>query len=93
MSMAQTPSSAVPHAKTDLASGDVPRAYELAVRLHREGKLAPAQALYGEILRSDPRHAGALHMLGTVGQQAVQAQAGMVLIGRSVCMYPTEAAD
>lgn len=34
--------------------------------LHRQGNLAAAQLAYQEVLRDDPEHAGALHLLGVV---------------------------
>lgn len=40
-----------------------------AVELHQRGDTASAEPLYREILRRQPRHAGALHLLGVIHLQ------------------------
>jgi len=44
--------------------------FQRAVALHRAGRIAEAQARYGEILREAPRHVDALHMSGIAAIQA-----------------------
>lgn len=52
----------------DPASPDTPltpeQALELAVRLHQGGRLQEAEQIYRELLRKNPRHLEALHLLG-----------------------------
>ena len=42
---------------------------ERAIRLHNEGKLDAADALYGEVLRDEPGHQAALHLAGVLAYQ------------------------
>lgn len=46
----------------------VPKAFQAALEHHRSGRLAQAIGAYEEILRLDPKHAEALHLLGTLYQ-------------------------
>ena len=43
---------------------------ETGVKYHKAGQFAFAEACYRKILQVDPRHAGALHLLGLVALQA-----------------------
>jgi tetratricopeptide (TPR) repeat protein len=45
---------------------DASQAYEQAVRYHQAGHLAQAEALYGQILQAEPRHANVLCNLGVL---------------------------
>jgi predicted O-linked N-acetylglucosamine transferase (SPINDLY family) len=47
----------------------IPSQLENALRLHRAGQIAPAAALYREILRAQPNQPDALNLLGLVAQQ------------------------
>ena len=53
---------------------------ELAVRHHQAGRLESAETLYHEIVRLDPRHADALHLLAfrghTLDLDALELHAG-----------------
>lgn len=44
-----------------------------AVEKHKAGKVTEAQVLYEEILRVDPAHADALHLLGVAHLQTGKA--------------------
>jgi len=44
--------------------------FALAVKHHQAGNLRQAEELYRQILRAEPRHADALHMLGVLAGQA-----------------------
>ena len=47
----------------------VEEAFRLALQQHQAGHTAEAAAAYREILRQQPHHAGAWHLLGVVHQQ------------------------
>jgi protein O-GlcNAc transferase len=61
-----------------------------ALALHQQGKLAEAERLYREILREQPGHADALHLLGVVALQAGQPQTAVDLIGQSLQTLPRQ---
>jgi len=62
--------------------------FEQGLALHRAGKLAPAAEHYRTVLAADPRHAGALHMLGVVHQQQGRADQAVAFIRRSLAIDP-----
>jgi tetratricopeptide (TPR) repeat protein len=55
-----------------------------AVRLHQRGRLAKAAALYKEVLRRQPDHADALHLLGLVVHQEGDHPRAETLIRRAL---------
>jgi protein O-GlcNAc transferase len=62
--------------------------FEQAVGLQQAGQLAQAQALYRQLLAAEPRHADALHLLGTVEFQLGRAEAGVELVERAIAINP-----
>ena len=58
---------------------------ENALRLRRAGKLQEAADVYGEILRSNPRHVEALQGLAVVRYQAGQLEEAERLFGFGLC--------
>src|SRR6185295_12160609 len=61
------------------------------VQHHRAGRLGQAESRYREVLRSDPEHPDALHLLGQIALQARQPQAAADLIGRAILRNPRSA--
>jgi protein O-GlcNAc transferase len=55
---------------------------------HQAGRLAQAEALYREILRQNPRHADALHMLGVLAAQAQRHDLAVDLIRQAIALQP-----
>lgn len=62
-----------------------------AVLLHRNGQLALAQALYEDILRVQPRHFDALHLLGVVAAAMGDPRKAVVLIEQAIRIAPASA--
>ena len=58
---------------------------------HHAGRLSEAQTLYEEILRSDPRHADALHLLGTVMAQRGQPEQAIPFLHEAIKLRPDSA--
>jgi predicted O-linked N-acetylglucosamine transferase (SPINDLY family) len=46
--------------------------FEAGFALHQQGRIAEAERIYAEVLRSAPRHFGALHSLGVIALQTRQ---------------------
>jgi tetratricopeptide (TPR) repeat protein len=62
------------------------------VRLHQQGKLADAEHIYQEVLRSAPDCFEALHMLGVVALQTRKTHESVDLITRALQLNPDVAA-
>ncbi len=69
-----------------------PRSARLDVGLehHRAGHLELAEREYRQILDIDPRHPGALHLLGLVAFQSGNLEVALDLIGRAIAISPDE---
>jgi protein O-GlcNAc transferase len=65
--------------------------FKEALACQRRGEIADAQNLYLQILAESPRHAPALHLLGSMALQAGAAQQACELIGKSIEADPTVA--
>lgn len=58
--------------------------FENAVRFHQSGQLGQAEQLYREVLRLEPRHFDALHLLGLIARHAGHLGAAEELIRRAI---------
>jgi tetratricopeptide (TPR) repeat protein len=63
-----------------------------AIKLHRQGQLPEAERIYRRILSIDPRHAGCLHMLGTLAHQVGREEVAVQLIRAAISIEPGQAA-
>ena len=59
---------------------------------HQQGRPAQAEQAYAEILRQDPDHAEALHLMGMLAIQGRQPQIAVELISRAIATEPNVAA-
>ena len=57
---------------------------ETALAHHRQGRLHEAEALYRQVLASEPNQADALHLLGLVAHQTGHSEQAIELIGRAI---------
>ncbi len=55
-----------------------------AVRLHREGRIAEAEAIYRRVLAQHPDHPDALHLLGALAVQAGRSDEAIALVLRAI---------
>jgi tetratricopeptide (TPR) repeat protein len=58
--------------------------FQRGVALQRQGRLAEAERLYEEVIQRDPRHFGALHLLGRAALQTGRAHRGIELIAKAI---------
>ena len=66
----------------------IPKAFAIAQRHHRAGRLDEANRIYREILARDPTHAGCLHLLGVIAHQSGRSDMAIHLIGRALARDP-----
>ncbi len=59
-------------------------AIQTALSHHRAGRLAEAERIYRQVLAADPRHAGALHLLGLVAFQSGNFDAAVKAISQAI---------
>lgn len=59
-----------------------------AVALHNQGQLLRAQLIYEDILRVEPRHFDALHLLGVIAAASADPSRAVDLIGRAIQLNP-----
>jgi predicted O-linked N-acetylglucosamine transferase (SPINDLY family) len=64
--------------------------WEIGLACHHQGDLAGAEAQYRAQLAIDPRHAGALHLLGLVALQTGRAQEALQRISQSLQIDPAQ---
>jgi len=62
--------------------------FQRATAFHQRGALGEAVALYQELLAKNPRHAGAIHGLGTIASQQEQYERALKLIGFAISIDP-----
>jgi tetratricopeptide (TPR) repeat protein len=55
-----------------------------ALSLHQAGRLSEAESLYQTILKTSPRHADALNLLGVIAHQRADYQNAVDLIGQAI---------
>ncbi|MDP4024942.1 tetratricopeptide repeat protein [Methylobacterium sp. NEAU 140] len=65
-------------------------AVEVAVRAHRAGDLAVAEAVYGRILAVAPDHAAALHYCGILNHQTQRPVEAVRMIRRAIEIEPDD---
>src|SRR6266853_1183171 len=65
---------------------------EQAVALHQQGHLVRAKAAYENILKAQPKHFDALHLLGVIAIQTNQHRLAVDLIGQAIAINPNDAA-
>ena len=66
-------------------------ALEIAIRLQQCDQLAEADAVYRQILATDPNHPRALHYAGVLAHQLHRSAEGIALIERSLALAPDRA--
>lgn len=62
--------------------------FQQALELHQLGQLREAQTLYEGVLKKQPKHFDALHMLGVVCYQTGQLERAATLIGKAIALVP-----
>ena len=58
--------------------------FNQGVAMHQQGKLAEAERIYREVLRRQPNHFDALHLLGVIAAQTWRTERAVELIRRAI---------
>jgi protein O-GlcNAc transferase len=64
------------------------QSFELALQHHMAGRLQEAEALYRQILAQQPKHYGAIHLLGVIAHQTGRLDAAVDLIRLAISLHP-----
>jgi tetratricopeptide (TPR) repeat protein len=81
----------IPKRKTAARASAIQAKLQQAIELHQQGRLAEAQQIYGDILKLQPLHADALHLIGLIAYQAGNHQRAVDLIGKAIEISPNNA--
>jgi len=73
------------------ASIDIAAQLAAAIGLHQRGQLSEARAIYDRILRVNPDHADALHLLGVMAYQQRRLGDAIELFSRAIALSPGSA--
>ncbi len=65
------------------------QAIAIALQYHQAGKLAEAELIYRQILRTQPQNLDALHLSGVVAAQMGRSQEAIHLISQAITINPT----
>jgi tetratricopeptide (TPR) repeat protein len=68
----------------------IPEALQIAVGHHQAGRLQQAAEIYQQILRAQPRHAQAMHLLGVAAHQMGQHDTAIRLISNAIRLVGNE---
>jgi protein O-GlcNAc transferase len=74
-----------------MSETSIQQMFHEAARLHREGRAADAERICTEILKSNPRHAESLHLLGILALQSAHSDQAVDFIRRAIAANPTAA--
>ncbi len=73
------------------ASGmEVQKRLQLAVRYHQSGALLKAREHYEAILKHQPNHGDALHLLGLIAHEKQELASAETLINKAVALFPED---
>ena len=72
-------------------SSSTQQAIHLALQHHNAGRLLEAEDIYQNILRNEPNHPVALHLLGVIAHQAGRNEIAVNLINKALAIMPNYA--
>jgi len=69
-------------------ASEIQQVLTLAVQHHTSGRLFEAEALYQQILQTDPNHPDALHLLGLIAHQVGKNEIAVEFITKAIAIKP-----
>ena len=82
---------APPQAQNE-AAAELQAKFNQGMALHQQGKLEEAERIYGEVLRQQPTHFDALHLLGVIAFQTRRTERSVELISKAIGLNANVAA-
>ena len=76
----------------DSVAKNIQARLQAAGAMHQQGRLKEAQAIYEDILKSDPKQLDALHLLGIIAAQSKHFQNAADLIAKAIAIEPENSA-
>jgi len=73
------------------AAAEVHAKFQEALALHQSGRLAQAQEAYRQVLKVQPEHFDALHLLGVIAAQNGDSESAVAQIGKAIAINPHNA--
>ena len=70
----------------------IPEAFQIALAHHQAGQLQQAEQIYRQILQANPRHAGAMHLLGLLALQQGSYDVAVQYISHAIRLEGVQAA-
>jgi tetratricopeptide (TPR) repeat protein len=64
------------------------QAFDLGLRHHQAGRLQEAEQLYRQVLAQQPKHTGAMHLLGVIAHQMGRNDVAVDLIRQAIALNP-----
>ena len=74
--------------KPQVQSAAIQAKFKQGMALHQQGKLADAEDIYREVLRQQPDHTNALHMLGVISLQTRHPEEAIAYYDKVVALKP-----
>lgn len=87
----QSRSRNLPNGKTSFGADQEHAKFQQALAFHANGQVALAQAHCEDILTTQPKHAGAFHLLGVIAAQTRNPQKAVELIDKAIALDPSNA--
>jgi predicted O-linked N-acetylglucosamine transferase (SPINDLY family) len=75
----------------DKQSGNVKTQMAEAIKAHQAGQISEAEAIYNQVLETNPNHPKALNLLGTIAVSTENIETGIDLISRSIALDSEDA--
>ncbi len=69
-------------------AADLDRLFAAAQQEYQQGRPERAEQLYGEVLAADPRHTGALHLMGILAAETGRHEQALELIRKAISIDP-----
>ena len=71
-----------------MRTGSIPQLIKIGIAHHQAGRLNQAESIYQSILKEQPGHPDALHLLGVIAHQVGKSEIAVDLIEKAIRKDP-----